>query len=60
MNDRTIKKENFYDLDLATKDKLSNIEVIYSNKSGCYYEKEYFLRFNREEKSNDEIELGDR
>ena len=60
LNDRTIKKETFSDLDLATKDKLSNIEVICSNKSGCYYEKDYFLQFNREDKSNDEIELGDR
>ena len=60
LNDRTIKKENFVDLDLAMKDKLSNIEVICSNKTGCYYEKDYFLQFNREDKSNDEIELGDR
>lgn len=60
LNDRTIKKENFSDLDLATKDKLSNIEVICSNKSGCYYEKDYFLQFNREDKLKDEIELGDR
>ena len=60
LKDRTIKKENFSDLDLASKDKLSNIEVICSNKSGCYYEKDYFLQFNREDKSNDEIELGDR
>lgn len=60
LNDRTIKKETFVDLDLSTKDKLSNIEVICSNKSGCYYEKDYFLQFNREDKNNDEIELGDR
>lgn len=60
MYDKTISKEEFDKLDKSIQQELLDTEVICSNKNGCYYEKEYFLQFNKVENNKDEIELEER
>ena len=58
--DKTITKEEFSKLDKSLQDEILKSDVICSNKNGCYYEKEYFLNFTKEEQRKDEIELEER
>lgn len=60
LNNKTITKDDFNKLDKSKQEEILNIEVISSNKPHCYYEKDYFLNFTKEDKNKDEIELGDR
>lgn len=60
LKDKTITKDDFNKLDKTKQEEILNMDVISSTKPHCYYEKEYFLNFSKEDKNKDEIELEER